>query len=208
MKNNEPNNNYTEAAIDLRELFNIIINHKKIIIIITLICGVIATGYAYSQKPIYKSSVSFIGPSINITSQLMAKTNNLEIITVDNFTILHISTIGESIEKNEIALKEVIDFILVSKNEEIKDSTQFLTKELERLNGLDKTLSASSGIEQTISQLTLLIKPKIYYEILKAPQTKLKDPKPILTILVGFIAGFLLSIFVVFIRQILFQEQK
>ena len=118
MKNNEPNNNYAEDEIDLRELFNIIINQKKIIIIITLICGVIATGYAYSQKPIYKSSVSFITsgtPGTNIIAQLMAKNNNLKITGEKThlgiFNTLHISTISESIEMNEIALKEVIDFI-------------------------------------------------------------------------------------------------
>ena len=56
MQNNNPNNYIQEGEIHLREFINLLINSKKLIIVVTLFFSLIATIYAYSLKPKYEAS--------------------------------------------------------------------------------------------------------------------------------------------------------
>ncbi len=49
------NNNYDDEVIDLREIFNILISHKLLIIVITTIFAISSVFYALSLKDYYKS---------------------------------------------------------------------------------------------------------------------------------------------------------
>ena len=60
MQKNNPDNFYQENEINLRELLNILSDSKIIIIAITLICTVIAAGYAYTKKPVYEANAQVI----------------------------------------------------------------------------------------------------------------------------------------------------
>ena len=56
MQNNKPISYIQQGEIHIRELNNLLINSKKIIIIFTLFFSLIATIYAYSLKPSYEAS--------------------------------------------------------------------------------------------------------------------------------------------------------
>jgi hypothetical protein len=56
MQNNNPNDYLQEDGIDLIEIFKLLINSKKLIIIITLIITTLGAIYAYQKVPEYKST--------------------------------------------------------------------------------------------------------------------------------------------------------
>jgi len=59
MQNNQPNNDYQDDRVDLREYLKLLISSKKIIITITLICTLIAVSFTYTKQPMFESSVTF-----------------------------------------------------------------------------------------------------------------------------------------------------
>ena len=67
MQNNKPISYIQQGEIHIRELNNMLINSKKIIIIVTLFFSLIATIYVYSLKPNYEaSSVIEVGTYKNV----------------------------------------------------------------------------------------------------------------------------------------------
>ena len=56
MQNNKPISYIQQGEIHIRELNNLLINSKKLIIVVTLFFSLIATIYAYSLKPNYEAS--------------------------------------------------------------------------------------------------------------------------------------------------------
>ena len=56
MQNNKPISYTQQGEIHLRELLNLLINSKKIIIVVTLFFSLIATIYTYSLKPQYEAN--------------------------------------------------------------------------------------------------------------------------------------------------------
>jgi len=200
--------------LDLTDLFKIVFKQKVTVILVTLIFTLIATGYAYSQKPIYKTSVSFIKEQkqgseelLNIKSHLSFLYANLQIARESNH-ILSVSTTSNSMEKAKIVLNEVIDYLLISKNKDTKNYAQTVMGELERLSKLDKSLGASSGLESTISRLTLTLKEIRYFEILQKLEIKILYKSVSLILAVGILVGFILGLFVAVIRNYLLQERK
>ena len=76
MQNNKPISYIQQGEIHIRELNNLLINSKKIIIVVTLFFSLIATIYTYSLKPKYEASaVIEVGYHIN---------QNYEKITIEN----------------------------------------------------------------------------------------------------------------------------
>ena len=55
MQNNEPISYIQQGEINIRELNNLLINSKKLIIVVTLFFSLIATIYTYSLKPKYEA---------------------------------------------------------------------------------------------------------------------------------------------------------
>ena len=77
MQNNKPISFIQQGEIHIRELNNLLINSKKLIILVTLFFSLIATIYTYSLKPKYEaSSVIEVGSYID-------KANNLHYFDTD-----------------------------------------------------------------------------------------------------------------------------
>jgi LPS O-antigen subunit length determinant protein (WzzB/FepE family) len=56
MKNNNPNDYLQEDEIDLKEIFKLLINSKKLIIVITLVITTLGAIYSFQKAPQYKST--------------------------------------------------------------------------------------------------------------------------------------------------------
>ena len=79
MQNNNPNNYIQIDEINIRELLDLFINSKKIIIVVTLFFSLIATIYAYSLKPNYEaSSVIEVGFYKNVDNKIISIENPKE----------------------------------------------------------------------------------------------------------------------------------
>ena len=57
MQNNNPNNYLQEDEIDLKEIFKLLINSKKLIIAITLVITTLGAIYSFQKVPVYKSKI-------------------------------------------------------------------------------------------------------------------------------------------------------
>ena len=55
MQNNNPND-YLQEEIDLKEIFKLLINSKKLIIVTTLIFTLLGAIYSFQKAPVYKST--------------------------------------------------------------------------------------------------------------------------------------------------------
>ena len=56
MQNNNPNNYLQEDEINLKEIFKLLINSKKLIITITLVITTLGAIYTFQKAPEYKST--------------------------------------------------------------------------------------------------------------------------------------------------------
>ena len=56
MQNNNPKEYLQEDAIDLKEIFKLLINSKKLIIVITLVITTLGAIYSFQKAPEYKST--------------------------------------------------------------------------------------------------------------------------------------------------------
>ena len=56
MQNNSSNNYLQEDEIDLKELFKLLINSKKLIITITLVITTLGAIYSFQKAPLYEST--------------------------------------------------------------------------------------------------------------------------------------------------------
>jgi LPS O-antigen subunit length determinant protein (WzzB/FepE family) len=56
MQNKNPDNHFQEDTIDLKEIFKICINSKKLIIVITLVITTLGAIYSFQKKPIFIST--------------------------------------------------------------------------------------------------------------------------------------------------------
>ena len=56
MQNNNPNDYPQEVEIDLKEIFKLLINSKKLIIVITLVITTLGAIYGFQKAPEYQST--------------------------------------------------------------------------------------------------------------------------------------------------------
>jgi uncharacterized protein involved in exopolysaccharide biosynthesis len=56
MQNNNPNNYLQEDEIDLKGIFKLLINSKKLIITITLVITTLGAIYSFQKAPLYEST--------------------------------------------------------------------------------------------------------------------------------------------------------
>ena len=56
MQNNNPNDYLQEDEIDLKEIFKLLINSKKLIIVITLVITTLGAIYSFQKAPLYEST--------------------------------------------------------------------------------------------------------------------------------------------------------
>jgi LPS O-antigen subunit length determinant protein (WzzB/FepE family) len=106
-----------EDEIDLRELFNTILNHKKFVIVFTSVVTLLAVIYVYSKTPIYevKSNiqVGFIGKNFIEDPNIITKTLRL-VFNVDDKSSL-----------KEILNSEVVD---IKQNKKLKNFIEIKTQ--------------------------------------------------------------------------------
>ena len=70
MQNNNPNDYLQEDEIDLKEIFKLLINSKKLIIAITLVITTLGAIYTFQKAPEYKSTALIeIGGKNTLTNE-------------------------------------------------------------------------------------------------------------------------------------------
>jgi len=124
---------YVEDEIDLKEIFKILIESKKLIISTILIFTIAASIYSLSLKPSFKSSTNFeagyvemINGDIELIESASSLISNLKILVMKNpdnkFSqdvsmnsfedkIIKLETTSKSAEQNENLLTEMINYV-------------------------------------------------------------------------------------------------
>ena len=253
MKNHNPDNYNQKNELSIIELFYSLIHSKKLVITITLICTIAATGYAYTIKPSYKSSAEFVVG--NFQGDQIINLNDFEKDLGFLFTkfqegygklslekhghkYVTVIIIGPSLEKNSKILKDITDHIHFQSKKII---TTQLKKEEESLNEINTEIK---WIEEELSILLKLQNPansesrrifiselglklnqlkyngKSLDDKLKSPDlyehTKLFNeidtleinPRVGFPILLGFLVGLTISITIILLKQMSFNELK
>jgi len=237
MDRNTPDNNLLfDDEVNLHQLFEIISSSKSIILIITLLCTFLVSGYAYFIKPTtYVAHAKFVlgqsdsGPSINSTL-LETKMNfffesNFKFIAHNN-QFLEIKTSSTNKETLNTRINSLVQYAM--KNSE--DSQDKFIKSLE-LN-LNSNQRESTIINNTLTSNTNL-KPEFMFDltlrsksledeklmILKTlssyTKTELYEPITIAPInknekvyvILGLTLGIILSFIIVFLRFSFFQQK-
>ena len=246
-----------EDEIDLRELFNTIVNNKKIIFLGTFIITVFAIIYVYSKTPIYEvKALIEIGSykidnnnnkiQIDNSSQLSRKLNILFIdifknekdriseitnISVPKKSKVFLSITAEAIS-NELAIDEINKVLSYVQNkhnisfDNIKSSKENSIKIIEKkLYNLKKIKKQISGDNVPPSVLLEILKLDERIDLLEDNKNNLVEqlnsknytnsqivgkiisndypakPKKMLIVIVAFIIGLILSIFLVFFLE-------
>lgn len=191
-----------EDEIDLRELFRVLWARRKFIIVFTLFITLLAVVYAFVKPSVYSGNVVIeIGEVINnegiikkdnkiINIFYLDSANNLKEIISSKFpvsvsvpkrtnNIIRVSYQDIDINKIDNKLNEVVDFI----KERHKNKAKFYFSEYSKIKN------------------TEIISKKIGTNPIK--------PKKKLIVVVAFITGFILSIFLVFFIEFIkgFQEE-
>ena len=192
MKQN--NQSYKEEEIDLRELFKRIWDSRKFVLVFTLVVTVISVIYVFFKNPtpIYQGQALIeIGEiqSESFGSSLFDNPNNLSIILNSKFDI-----------KSNIP-KRTNNLIEISANSTDKDEINNKIKEVItyviKRHKIKSKFYKNSIMTKEIGNIN--INPK--------PINKLKKK---LIVVVTFVTGFILSIFIVFFMQFIsnMKEEK
>lgn len=176
------NNNFdkknNQDPIDLIEVLNLLINSKKIIIAITLICTIIAAIYAYSQKPVFVSTANLIVGHYNNKDLLDAEqiSNELSFYLDGNFIlddrigkfyIIKVTDVSKDIAIN--SLNVIVDYIIDSSKKiidhkiqddkltlaEINSNIDLMEQELNRLISLENVPNTDFNFFKFTSELGL-----------------------------------------------------
>lgn len=175
MQNNNPNNYLQEDEIDLKEIFKLLINSKKLIIAITLVITTLGAIYAFQKTPVYKSTalieIGYYGQDEQILIEtaknliqelkinfIYTQGEDLSIKSFENrlIKIAHSST--SSVTSNNL-LNELVTFaenrhiLLLSKR--TQKAEKILTNKIESLNKqiVYSKLRVSNKIESLYKQI-------------------------------------------------------
>ena len=134
MQNNNPNNYLQEDEIDLKEIFKLLINSKKLIIVTTLIITLLGAIYSFQKPPVYQSTAVIEIGNYNIfSSSISFETKLIESLPtlINELNIQFIHKDGE----NEIIF-EPVDQLHGSENRIliIKFQSTLLKKNTDLLN--------------------------------------------------------------------------
>ena len=157
MQNNNPNNYFQEDSIDLKEVFKLLINSKKLIIAITLVITTLGTIYSYQKVPLYKSTALIeIGANNTFSNEKgliepgkdLMQDLKINFIYKNSFgglifrlienKLLQIEYISPSAKKTNHLLNEIVVYILNRHSLLLSNHTQKtknqLTYEIKNLN--------------------------------------------------------------------------
>jgi capsular polysaccharide biosynthesis protein len=134
VQNNNPNNYLQEDEIDLKEIFKLLINSKKLIIVTTLIITLLGAIYSFQKPPVYQSTAVIEIGNYNIfSSSISFETKLIESLPtlINELNIQFIHKDGE----NEIIF-EPVDQLHGSENRIliIKFQSTLLKKNTDLLN--------------------------------------------------------------------------
>lgn len=186
------NKEYSEDEIDLRELFQTIWNSKKFIVIFTFLITLLSVIYVFLKNPvpIYQGKVFVeIGQiqSQNFGEKILDTPANLAAILELEFNI------NTSIPKGTNSLLEISSNNI--NNERIKNDLQksvefILNRHKEKANFYENTIMSKQIGDIVINN------------------TPINTPKKSLIVIVAFVTGFILSIFLVFFMQFISSMKK
>jgi capsular polysaccharide biosynthesis protein len=147
MQNNNPNINLQEDEIDLKEIFKILINSKKLIIVTTLIITLLGTIYSFQKAPLYKSTALIeIGQYNTFENEniLLESASKL----IQNLNIVFIHKSNEDI--NSLSIKTIENKLI---QVEIRKPSKELSKKT--LNEIIRYIeNRHSGLEKRNNQST------------------------------------------------------
>ena len=147
MQNNNPNNYLQEDEIDLKEIFKILINSKKLIITITLIITTLGAIYSFQKVPKYESSALIeIGQYNTFENEniLLESASKL----IQNLNIVFIHKSNEDI--NSLSIKTIENKLI---QVEIRKPSKELSKKT--LNEIIRYIeNRHSGLEKRNNQST------------------------------------------------------
>ena len=184
MQNKNLNNSYPLEEINLIDLFNLLINSKKTIIVITLICTLITTGLYFIKEPSYQSRADLIIGhydnhkllnTTNIVTEMNfflvdPKETLFELKDEQNLGKFFTAKVTGSSENSTInSLKEIIDYMTDKSNKvieqrieedkfslyRINNQVAAIEVELNRLLNLEEVPNADYRRDVFISELSL-----------------------------------------------------
>ena len=183
IQNNNPNDYLEEDVIDLKEIFKILINSKKLIIVITLIITTLGSIYSFQKVPQFRSTALIeignsgideyeqitIEPAKNLIKELTINfihkqkilnnnTANLKIKSIQD-RLIQISHSSASSEQSEYILSEVIGYIenrhALLLNESIQKTKTELAYKIENINNQIKIKNSALSTQRDDEKLRL-----------------------------------------------------
>ena len=203
----ETTNKKEEFEVDLREISAILIDKIAIIILVSLICASIAFIYTkFMVAPTYKSSTS-----IYVTSTQQAESDyaNLSAIQSSSYLTKDYVVLAKSrpvLEAviDELKLNITPDALLGIVNVSSTTETRIITISVTSTDPWKAKSIADSMREAAIEQITRVVGKDTVQKIDDANTPKYPiGPNMKLNILVGFLAGFVLSVIVIIARYML-----
>ena len=201
MKNNITKQNYyQEDGIDLKELFNTLWLKKNLIIGITASITILAGIYAFNKVPTYGATALIEIGSYKFHNTVFINNNNNK-INIDNPADLTKKLNLLFPKATTSKPKKLNSFIEIRAN---STSVDLAKKEIQKIT--DYLIDSHfEYLKKTKNELES-IKGNLVYnyrnsKIIGNITVKVVQPKKKLIIVVAFIAGFILSIFLVFIMN-------
>ena len=183
IQNNNPNDYLQEDEKDLKEIFKILINSKKLIIVITLIITTLGAIYSFQKVPQFKSTALIeignygvdeykqmtIEPAKNLIKELTINfihkqkilnysSNNLIIKSIQD-RLIEISHTSASPEQSENLLSEIIGYIknrhIFLLNESIQKTKTELAFKIESLKDQIKIINSTLSTQRDDEKLRL-----------------------------------------------------
>ncbi|SKB26827.1 Wzz/FepE/Etk N-terminal domain-containing protein [Malaciobacter marinus] len=194
-----------EDEIDLKELFKTLWQKRVFIVVFTFIITVLGAVYAFTKTPIYSGNISFeIGEVINKTAEgniilELDKPSNLKEVISRKFQ--------KSIENKDIVNVSIprgtTNILVVEVQSNSIENIKKKFNEIEKLvENRHKEKISLYSLKNEKMKMTSLINQSIKEYPIK--------PKKKLIVVVSFVTGFILSIFLVFFMQFIksFKEDE
>jgi LPS O-antigen subunit length determinant protein (WzzB/FepE family) len=194
-----------EDEIDLKELFKTLWQKRVFIVVFTFIITVLGAVYAFVKTPVYSGNISFeIGEVINKTAEgniilELDKPSNLKEVISRKFQ--------KSIENKDIVNVSIprgtTNILVVEVQSNSIENIKKKFNEIEKLvENRHKEKISLYSLKNEKMKMTSLINQSIKEYPIK--------PKKKLIVVVSFVTGFILSIFLVFFMQFIksFKEDE
>jgi hypothetical protein len=192
MQNNNPNDYLLEDGIDLKALFKLLINSKKLIIVTTLIITLLGAIYSFQKAPVYKSTAlieigqyydTFKKKNIlledvkqliqNLRIVFIHKSNDNKSLSIQKIEnrLIKIEIDKPSIELGKQILDEVITYI---ENKHLNPLQRLVNQLKYKIESLNNQIENIKSLNNKIEYEKLRIANNIIILETKLPQIDLK----------------------------------